>query len=110
MPSCLTFCNATSQPAQFCVIGNISKLPPQSFRLLPLVSIFRALPPLLRTATICQQLKDSCSYVAHIHAVKLNTVTAHHLSHYTHIIICGHAVRLRGLFVMLLADSTSTAD
>lgn len=63
--------NRASKAHRFVVFLNIRNLPPQPFRLLPLVSIFRALPPLLRTATVCQQLKNSGSYVAHIHAVKL---------------------------------------
>jgi len=53
---------------------------------------------------------DSGSYVAHIHAVKLNTVTAHHLSHHTRVIFGYHAVRLCSLFVRLLTDSGNAAN
>lgn len=72
-----------------------------------MVRYFLLLPIHLHAATVGQQLKNSGSYVAHIHAIKFYTITAHHLSNNTRIVFGCHAVRLRGLFVSLLADSAT---
>ncbi|ADN71999.1 putative protein encoded by prophage [Escherichia coli UM146] len=89
---------------------NINQLPPQPLRLLPVVRNFLRFPIQCHAAIVGQHFKNADPYVAHIHIIKLDTITAHHLSNNTRIIFGCHAVRLRGLFVSLLADSTSTAD
>ena len=65
---------------------------------------------ILADPIVGQHFKNADPYVAHIHIIKLDTITANHLSNHTNIIFGGHAVRLRGLFVGLLADSGNAAD
>ncbi|EYV79724.1 hypothetical protein BY91_15595, partial [Escherichia coli O157:H7 str. K5806] len=65
---------------------NINQLPPQPLRLLPVVRYFFFLPMQFNAAIVGQHFKNADPYVAHINIIKLDTITAHHLSNNTRII------------------------